>query len=102
MNNTHYSPTRASSLSAKSSAGLPYFWSAPTAPEICGLDTPRVFANSAVRPMADMSFLPAPRTLRALIGENLGTCVDNQGKICYKIPFTYYNKIKDYPTLPNK
>jgi hypothetical protein len=37
-----------------------------------------------------------------LIGENLGTCVDNQGKICYKIPFTYYNKIKDYPTLPNK
>ena len=37
-----------------------------------------------------------------LIGENLATCVDNQTKTCYKIPYTYYSKIKDYPTLPNK
>lgn len=34
--------------------------------------------------------------LMELIGENLATCVDNQGKICFKIPFTYYNKIRDY------
>ena len=31
-----------------------------------------------------------------LIGENLGTCNDNQNKICYKIPMLYYIKIKDY------
>ena len=29
-------------------------------------------------------------------GVNLATCVDNQGKICYKIPIIYYIKIKDY------
>ena len=34
--------------------------------------------------------------LMELIGENLATCVDNQGKTCFKIPFTYYNKIRDY------
>lgn len=32
-----------------------------------------------------------------LIGENLATCSDNQGKTCYKIPMIYYNKMKDYP-----
>jgi hypothetical protein len=37
-----------------------------------------------------------------LIGESLSTCQDNQGKTCYKIPYTYYAKIKDYPTLLNK
>jgi hypothetical protein len=26
-----------------------------------------------------------------LIGESLSTCQDNQGKTCYKIPYTYYN-----------
>jgi len=31
-----------------------------------------------------------------LIGENLATCIDNQGKTCYKIPMIYYHKIKDY------
>jgi hypothetical protein len=31
-----------------------------------------------------------------LIGESLSSCIDNQGKTCYKIPLTYYNKIKDY------
>ena len=36
-----------------------------------------------------------------LIGENLATCQDNQGKTCYKIPFTYYNKIREYPLLIN-
>jgi hypothetical protein len=37
-----------------------------------------------------------------LIGENLATCIDNQGKTCYKIPMIYYNKIKDYPVrVPN-
>jgi len=36
--------------------------------------------------------------LMDLIGENLATCVDNQGKTCYKIPMIYYNKIKDYYT----
>jgi len=41
--------------------------------------------------------------LMELIGESLATCVDNQGKTCYKIPFTYYNKIRDYPDIvPNK
>lgn len=36
-----------------------------------------------------------------LIGENLATCVDNQTKTCYKIPYTYYSKIKDYsPRIP--
>lgn len=34
-----------------------------------------------------------------LIGESLSTCQDNQGKTCYKIPFTYYNKIREYPIL---
>lgn len=34
--------------------------------------------------------------LMELIGENLATCVDNQCKTCFKIPFTYYNKIRDY------
>lgn len=39
--------------------------------------------------------------LLELIGESLETCVDNQSKICYKIPMTYYNKIKDYvPRIP--
>jgi hypothetical protein len=38
-----------------------------------------------------------------LIGENLATCVDNQGKTCYKIPMSQYICIKDYPPLtPNK
>lgn len=38
-----------------------------------------------------------------LIGENLATCVDNQGKTCYKIPMLYYIKIKDYsPRISNK
>jgi hypothetical protein len=32
-----------------------------------------------------------------LIGESLSTCIDNQGKTCYKIPMIYYHKIKDYP-----
>jgi hypothetical protein len=37
-----------------------------------------------------------------LIGENLATCIDNQGKTCYKIPMIYYHKIKDYPLhVPN-
>jgi hypothetical protein len=36
-----------------------------------------------------------------LIGESLATCQDNQGKTCYKIPFTYYNKIREYPLLIN-
>jgi hypothetical protein len=41
--------------------------------------------------------------LMELIGESLATCVDNQGKTCFKIPFTFYNKIKDYPDIdPNK
>jgi hypothetical protein len=41
--------------------------------------------------------------LMDLIGENLATCVDNQGKTCYKIPMIYYHKIKDYePRIPNK
>ena len=31
-------------------------------------------------------------------GYNLATCVDNQGKTCYKIPMIYYHKIKDYYT----
>jgi hypothetical protein len=34
--------------------------------------------------------------LMDLIGENLATCIDNQGKTCYKIPMIYYIKIKDY------
>jgi hypothetical protein len=38
-----------------------------------------------------------------LIGENLATCVDNQGKTCYKIPMSQYILIRDYPPLtPNK
>ena len=38
-----------------------------------------------------------------LLGESLLTCIDNQGKTCYKIPFIYYNKIKDYSIhSPNK
>jgi hypothetical protein len=39
-----------------------------------------------------------------LLGENLMTSVDNQGKTCYKIPMIYYNKIKDYSPIliPNK
>jgi hypothetical protein len=36
--------------------------------------------------------------LMDLIGENLATCVDNQGKTCYNIPLIYYHKIKDYYT----
>ena len=40
--------------------------------------------------------------LMDLIGESLATCIDNQGKTCYKIPMIYYNKIKDYePRIPN-
>lgn len=36
-----------------------------------------------------------------LIGESLATCIDNQCKTCYKIPMTYYNKMKDYsPRIP--
>ena len=35
-----------------------------------------------------------------LIGENLGTCNDNQNKICYRIPLIYYHKIKDYGQPP--
>ncbi len=39
--------------------------------------------------------------LMDLIGENLATCIDNQGKTCYKIPMIYYHKIKDYePRIP--
>lgn len=34
-----------------------------------------------------------------LQGLNLNTCVDNQGKTCYKIPLEYYNKLKDYPPI---
>jgi hypothetical protein len=36
-----------------------------------------------------------------LIGENLSTCVDNQGKTCFKIPMSQYICIKDYsPRIP--
>lgn len=36
-----------------------------------------------------------------LIGESLSTCIDNQGKTCFKIPMTYYNKMKGYsPRIP--
>ena len=39
--------------------------------------------------------------LMDLIGESLATCIDNQGKTCYKIPMIYYHKIKDYePRIP--
>jgi hypothetical protein len=34
-----------------------------------------------------------------LQGLNLNTCIDNQGKTCYKIPLEYYNKLKDYPPI---
>ena len=37
-----------------------------------------------------------------LIGENLATCVDNQGKTCYKIPMSQYILIRDYPALTPK
>jgi hypothetical protein len=37
--------------------------------------------------------------LEDLQGLNLNTCVDNQGKTCYKIPLEYYNKLKDYPPI---
>jgi hypothetical protein len=37
--------------------------------------------------------------LMDLIGENLATCIDNQGKTCYKVHLIYYIKIKDYPPL---
>jgi hypothetical protein len=37
--------------------------------------------------------------LEDLQGLNLHTCVDNQGKTCYKIPLEYYNKLKDYPPI---
>lgn len=33
-----------------------------------------------------------------LVGEELATCVDNQGKTCYKIPMSQYICIKDYST----
>ena len=35
-----------------------------------------------------------------LIGENLATCVDNQGKTCYKIPMSQYILIRDYRQPP--
>lgn len=39
--------------------------------------------------------------LMDLVGESLATCIDNQGKTCYKIPMIYYHKIKDYePRIP--
>lgn len=31
-----------------------------------------------------------------LIGEELATCIDNQGRTCYKIPMSLYICIKDY------
>jgi len=40
--------------------------------------------------------------LEDLQGLNLNTCIDNQGKTCYKIPLEYYNKLKDYPPHLNK
>jgi len=33
-----------------------------------------------------------------LVGEELATCVDNQGKTCYKIPMSQYICMKDYAT----
>jgi hypothetical protein len=36
-----------------------------------------------------------------LVGENLATCVDNQGKTCYIVPMSQYICIKDYsPRIP--
>lgn len=43
----------------------------------------------------------SPRDCPTCEGGNLATCVDNQGKTCYKIPMIYYHKIKDYvPRIP--
>jgi hypothetical protein len=36
-----------------------------------------------------------------LVGEELATCVDNQGKTCYIVPMSQYICIKDYsPRIP--
>jgi hypothetical protein len=35
-----------------------------------------------------------------LIGESLSTCIDNQGKTCYKIPMSKYIIIRDYRQPP--
>jgi hypothetical protein len=44
-----------------------------------------------------------PKVCPTCEGVNLATCIDNQGKTCYKIPMIYYNKMKDYaPRVPEK
>ena len=38
--------------------------------------------------------------LMDLVGESLSTCIDNQGKTCFKIPMSQYIIIRDYGQPP--